>query len=131
LLSLWKFRYYAGENGGSGFRDEFETISTQCRARFRSKLFTLAQLPPVEWREPLFKVLKGQDGISEIRFEADRVAQRPLGFLSAEMEYTLLLWAQEKSDHFIPRNACEIAKTRRIACINDRSLTRELWFSLE
>lgn len=128
---LWTFRYYEGEKGASGFRDEFEAQSIQCQARLRSKLFILAQLELVDWREPLFKVLTDQDGISELRFKADNVQQRPLGFRSDDYEYTLLLWAIEKNNKFIPRKACEGARILKKACINNRSLTRELWFALE
>lgn len=126
-----KFRYYAGHEDGSGLRDEFEHASAQFRARFRSKLLILAQLELVDWREPLFKVLSDEDGISEMRFKADNIQQRSLGFLSGNNEYTFLLWAQEKNNRFIPKAACEIAKKRRTACITDRSLTRVLWIPLE
>jgi hypothetical protein len=129
LPLVWTFRYYAGHQGGGGFRDEFEAQSIQCKARLRSKLLILAQLEYVDWREPLFKVLT--DGISEVRFKADNAQQRPLGFRSDVYEYTLLLWAKEQSNRFTPRDACESARKRKTACINNRSLTRELWFPLE
>jgi hypothetical protein len=131
LPSPWKFRYYARDTGGDELRNEFDRASVQFRARLRSKLFTLSQLELKEWRDPLFKVLTDQDGISEIRFTADKVEQRPLGFLSGNYEYTFLLWAKEKNGRFIPRTACEIAGERRTACVADRSLIHDLWFTLE
>lgn len=120
-----------GDENSSGLRDEFDRETKQFQARFRSKLFILAQLELIDWKEPLFKVLTDQDGISEIRFTANNVQQRPLGFVSNSYEYTFLLWAKEKGNHFIPRSACETVKKRKVACIADRSLACDIWFALE
>jgi hypothetical protein len=130
LPLFWTFRYYVGNGNSLGVKDVFET-SKQLQARFRSKLLILAQLEITDWREPLFKVLVDQDGISEIRFKADNVEQRPLGFWSGEAEYTLLLWATEKNNRFIPKNACVTAKARKAACMADRRLSHDLWFALQ
>jgi hypothetical protein len=91
----------------------------------------LAQVSYDDWNDNLFKFLTGQGGLSEIRFKADGVQQRPLGFRSNENEFTLLLWATEKSNRFVPLGACETAKARMAAAMANRSLTDVLWLPLE
>jgi len=84
-----------------------------------------------EWSVPHFKVLTDQAGISEIRFKADNVEQRPLGFHSGQNEYTLLCWSIEKGGKFVPKTICSTAIQRRAAALADRSLSDVLWFALE
>jgi hypothetical protein len=92
----------------------------------------LAHLPVDEWKEPLFKSLVGDcDGLSEIRFKADKVQQRPLCFRSGEREHTIVFWATEKGDKWVPRSACATAKQRKAEVLNNRSLTNALWLALE
>ena len=91
----------------------------------------LSQLDYADWNDTLFKFLTDQNGLSEIRFKADGVQQRPLGFRSREYEYTLLFWATEKNNRFVPLSACAIAQQRMADVLADRSLTDALWLALE
>ena len=71
----------------------------------------LAKLPAEEWNENLFKHLSGDcSGLSEIRFKADKMQQRPIGFRSDTAEYTLLFCATEKGGKFVPLSACVTAR---------------------
>ncbi len=128
---LWTFRYHLLDDQKTGVRHVYSNAHPETRARFASKLKYLGSLAIVDWREPLFKVLKGQDGLSEIRFKAKGVQQRPLGFRSGDTEYTLLFWATEKGNKFVPLSACDTAKTMMAAARADRSLTDALWIALE
>ena len=124
-------------------RQVHDSGSSQLQAKFRSRLKILAQLEFGEWREPLFKPLVGEgDGLSELRFKADNVQQRPLGFVSGPHDVTMLLWAVERGNRFVPRSACVTALERKAAVIAEdrawrdrkiaqRILTDALWFPLE
>jgi hypothetical protein len=131
LPLLWKFRYYRIDDLRTGVRGVYENASAKVRAKFLSRLVMLAQLDYADWNDTLFKFLTDQNGLSEIRFKADGVQQRPLGFRSAENEYTLLLWATEKNNRFVPLSACAIAQQRMAYVLADRSLTDVLWLALE
>jgi hypothetical protein len=78
-------------------------------------------MAPQEWREPYTKQLEGPcDGLVEIRFKADRVQHRPLGFYGPKrMEFTIALIAREIGDRFEPQNACEQALGRKNAILSD------------
>jgi hypothetical protein len=128
----WRFRCYLTQAGDDDVRAWYESETKQVQAKFASRLKTLGQLPRNEWHETLFKELHGKcAGIAEIRFKADNVQQRPLGFRSGESEFTILFCATEKSDRFIPRNACEIALARRVEVLANRRRTNALWLALE
>jgi hypothetical protein len=132
LPIVWRFRYYLANGRQGDVRACHDAGSAKCRAIFRSKLVFLAQLERSDWREPLFKSLHGEcAGLGEIRFKGDNVEQRPLGFASGLYEFTLLFWAIEKNNRFVPRSACETALAWKRAIVADRSLSDALWFALE
>jgi hypothetical protein len=113
-------------------RQAHDAGSKQLQAKFRSRLHILAQLRRPDWGEPHFKRLTGDgDGLSELRFKADGVQQRPLGFESAPLEYTILFWATERGGKFVPRNACAAALVWKAAALGNRTLTDALWIPYE
>ena len=129
---LWVFRHYVDENGLSDVRATYESGSKELRARFLSRLRTLAQLPPNEWHETYCKALVGPcTGLSEIRFKADKVQQRPLGFRSGQHEFTILFWAKEKNSRFVPLSACERALRRKAEVLGNKDRADDLWIALE
>ena len=116
----------------SDIQTRYEQGSKQLKARFLSRLKILAQLPQSEWREPHYKPLSGPCGeLAEIRFKADNVQQRPLGFRAGAHEFTILFWAQEKNNRFVPLSACETALKRKAEVLGNRDRTNELWIALE
>lgn len=132
MPAIWRFRCYISPNGTDETRRWHDEQSKQVRAKFLQRLTTLAQLPFEEWREPLYKKLHGDcAGLGEIRFNANNVQQRPLGFRSGEREFTILFCAIEKSNRFTPRNACEIALNRKYETLNLKDRTNALWLALE
>jgi hypothetical protein len=90
----------------------------QARAKFRNKLRNLSRLPRNEWRRPLFDTL-GEEcrGLSEIRFDANNVPWRPLGFFQLDDAggdvFTLVICASKDEHGWIPRNACAVGLSRR------------------
>jgi hypothetical protein len=113
-------------------KDSYDAGSKKLRAKFLSRITTLAQLEFLEWREPLFKTLHGKCvGLGEIRFIADGVQQRPLGFCSELREFTIVYWAIEKEDKFVPRDACRRALLRKSEILADRNRSDVLWLALQ
>jgi hypothetical protein len=113
-------------------REAYDNGSGQLRARFLSRIKALAFLPRDEWHNGYFKSLSGPcDGISEIRFLADRVQQRPLGFHFSNTEFVILFWAREKGGKFVPLSACEKAQNRKQDILSGKSNRNALWLALE
>lgn len=132
MVESWSFRYYVGPDSQSDVRAEYDSGSKKLRAKFRSRMQSLSELPIEQWRPPLFRSLRGDGaGLGEIRFFVDDVQQRPLGFRSCEHEFTILFWAREKGDSFVPANAIQIALARKKEVVRNRSLADAIWFAME
>jgi hypothetical protein len=132
LIPRWSFRYYGPAGGGGDVRDAYDNGSAKFKGKFLSRLKILAALPVTEWVEPYAKMLKGDcDGLVEIRFKADDVQQRPLGFRSGENEFTILFWAIEKNNKFVPLSACAKAKARKAELEHNEELVHAIWLALE
>lgn len=130
---LWSFRYYLAEGRPGDVRAIHDAGTTRLKVNFKSKLGNLGRLEIHDWREPLAKRLSGVcDGLIEIRFKVDGVQQRPLGFVSGHNEFTILFWATEKNDRFVPKSACATALAWKQLVIGDKEATTDdLWIALE
>lgn len=131
---LWTFRCYVAPNGTDEIKDWYDGQSKQVQAKFLSRLKMLAQLPFNEWNDNLYKDLHGDCvGLGEIRFFAGKIQQRPLGFRSGELEFTILFCAVEKGEKFVPKSACQKALERKKEVEGDTNeeCTNALWLALE
>jgi len=97
---------------------ELTRLGDAARAAFDDRLLYLRDQPPPGWRDPHAKRLspdrdpKCKD-IYEIRFKANRVEQRPLGYFGPEIDiFTIVLWATHKGRQWKPREYCRIANER-------------------
>jgi len=130
------FSYY-GEKIAEGIiksdiRDTYDSGTPKLKAHTLSRLKILAALPRAQWHEGYFKKLSGAcEGLWEIRFKADNVQQRPLGFHVSETEFVILFWAREKGDKFVPKKACEISLKRKAELLKNGNLKHALWLALE
>jgi hypothetical protein len=132
LPLLCRFSYYVDQSGTGDVRETYDGGSSQLRARFLSKLKILAHLPRDEWHDVYFKNLSGPcDGLSELRFKANGVQQRPLGFHLTNTDFVILFWATEKGNKFVPLSACERALTRKQEILTGTSKAHALWLALE
>jgi hypothetical protein len=132
LPTICRFSYYGDRSGSGDVREVYDDGSGQLRGRFLSRLKILASLRRSEWHEGYFKNLNGPgDGLSEIRFKADGVQQRPLGFHISDSEFVILFWAEERGGKFVPRTACEISLRRKEEIIAGKSQRHVLWLALE
>jgi len=107
----------------------------QARAKFRNKLRNLSRLPRGQWRRPLFDTL-GEEctGLSEIRFDANNVPWRPLGFFleidDGEEVFALVLCASKDEHGWIPRNACALGLSRKAEILANRTRVHDLPIAL-
>jgi len=129
---LWTFRCYCSPDGTDEIRSWYDSKSKEGKAKFFSRMRILAQLPWEEWNENFYKNLHGDcAGLGEIRFFADNIQQRPLGYRSGKNEFTILFCATEKGGKFVPLSACEKALVRKSELQKKKGRTNALWLVLE
>lgn len=110
----WIFRCYLIGPGEGLIEAHYKSGTPELRAKFLSRLKFLASVPQHEWKPEPFRKLKWNcKGLGEVRFKANRVQQRPLGFFGPGLKFTFVLWATEKNDRLIPPSACETGLARK------------------
>jgi hypothetical protein len=132
MAPRWTICCYVSPTGIDEIRAWYEDQPRGVQGKFLSRLKTLAQLGLDEWQLPLFRWLRG-DGVplGEIRFEVQRVQHRPLGFRQGATIFTLTFCAQEKSNRFVPRNACDIGLARKAEIERNPRQANACWLPLE
>ena len=127
-MAEWGFRCYIDETGVDVIRDWHDNSSEEVRGRFYSRLRILRSLHASRWkREPYDTLDEDGAGLGEIRFDADRKAQRPLGFhIFKEKVFVIVLCATKKGDKWDPRNAITEAQKRKQEVLNDGKRARDL-----
>jgi hypothetical protein len=135
---LWTFRCYLSAREAESLKgvDEiqawYDSSGPQIQAKFLTRLRFLAQTPRSGWKREPFDVLHGDcAGLGEIRFFANNVQHRVLGFFSPGNVFTMLLCATEKNNKFEPKNACKIALARKKEVESDDQRSRPCRFPLE
>lgn len=108
---VWTFWAYA-TNGGDVVRDWYSVATPEVQAAFDNRIRILRVRPPGTWRRPWVDSMHGYPGLIEIRFEADGVQWRPLGFYGPErLQFTITLVAEERGKK-IPSTDCKRALRR-------------------
>jgi len=129
---IWDIRCYVSEDGTDKIREWYDSQRRQVQSKFFSRLRTLSNSPLDNWGYPLSRSLHGDAvPLIEIRFEVGKIAYRPLGFRGPSQVYTLTFCATEKSDRFVPRNACTIALQRMKEIERDDKRSQRCWLPLE
>ncbi len=134
MPETWSFKCYVSLAGVDEVRAAYDAHSRQAQTKFLSKLKMLAQKPYEEWciGGILARDLHGPcAGLREIKFKADGVQQRPLGYRSGDHEFTLLFWAHEKGGRWVEKNACEKAHERKKEAEGSKDRSHDLWLALE
>jgi hypothetical protein len=120
-----------GRDGVDVIQRWFGGATKQARAKFRNKLRNLSRLPRDQWRRPLFDSLGDEGrGLSEIRFDADHVPWRPLGFFQLDDDgkdvFTIVICAGKDEHGWIPANACEVGLRRKAEILADQARAHDL-----
>ena len=108
--------------------------SAQIKAKFDTTMKFLNERPRHEWgkpaQKPRFRVLTNDlQDFCEIRFFADNVQRRPIGFFSGDKEFTILEFAIEKGDklHPKPKVLLKILNQRMELVQRDKGRYTHVW----
>jgi hypothetical protein len=115
----WMFRSFVSERRESAVDSWYQAQTPKVRAVFDTTLKYLRDR--LGWVMPYARVLEGGcDGLVEIRFKAEKVQHRPLGFYGPlRLEFTITLFATERGGDFDPPNSCETALRRKtVVCVS-------------
>lgn len=111
-MAIWTFYDYVSQSGSNAIADWVQNeLSAKGEEKFEARLDYLGGVERHEWGRPHFSLLKNCDGISEIRFDVDKVEYRVFGFFRHERhEYAMVLgWIKKNGDY---RHQCRIAIPR-------------------
>ena len=97
------------------FTSCYECLDDSGKAKCDARMMYLRDQPPANWVDPHAKKLASNldedcKGIYEIRFKANRLQQRPMGYFS-EGEFIIVLWVTHK-ESYSTRNYCTVARER-------------------
>lgn len=108
----WRFKVYVSPTGNAlqKFIDEQDDAVMQ---HFKVRVRYLSNTAIRDWKEPAAKKLHGIADIYEVRFKANGVQHRPLGFFGPNKgEFTILVWATHKQNIYDPHDAINTAGKR-------------------
>jgi len=129
-MGTWTFLCFLSDGGRDVIRDWYDEQAPEVQAEFDVALSYLREQPPAQWVRPSFGTLRGKcAGLEEIRFKANKIQHRPIGFFGPEgMQFTLLLCATEKDRKFIPPSTCDTAQRRKAIVLNNKGRADECDF---
>jgi hypothetical protein len=130
--SFWTIRCYVSPKEVDEIRAWYDRQPPKVKGKFLSRLTMLVQLEFKDWKLPLFRSLHGDCvPLGELRFEVQNVQHRPLGFRAGERVFTLTFCAIEKSNRFVPSNACATALAKKAEIENDQRRSIVCWLRLQ
>lgn len=111
-MAIWTFYDYVSQSGKNEIAEWVRNeLSPTGEEKFEARLDYLGGVERHEWKRPHFAPLKDCDGITEIRFPADKKEHRVFGFFGPERhEYTMVLGWIKKNGDYGPE--CKIAINR-------------------
>jgi hypothetical protein len=107
--------------GGRGVISQWVgDIDVEAEVEFHGVLRNLEITPRLLWVRPVYDVFDPE--IGEIRFKANRLQHRVLGFFIMDMkQYVMLIGATKKGQNYNPRDAVATARKRKKLVDSDRS----------
>lgn len=124
---MWFFKTYVGPGGKHEVQQDVDRQSDAWLEHFRARIKYLARVPVADWHTPHAKKLQGVKDLYEIRFKANGVQHRPLGFFGpGPSEFTILILATHKDDVYKPSSAIDTAAQRRKAIQSGQASTAPL-----
>jgi hypothetical protein len=119
---MWNIKTYKSSGGKNDVQATYDAGTEELKAELEVELDYLKVRGREEWRRPyaakLSKCNEFRD-FFEIRFCANRVQQRPIGYFGPNgNDFTILLWATEKGGKLKPADWCSKANRRRNEILN-------------
>lgn len=114
---MWNICCYVTTSGKNEVQSTYDDGSYSLQAGFDVALKYLRMQDRQDWRRPKAARLnknKAFPDYYEIRFKADNVQQRPIGYFGpGSNDFTVLIWANEKGNRLQPTTWFDIAERRR------------------
>jgi hypothetical protein len=115
------FRYrilcFVDHRGKSDVQDFYDSGTAELQAAFEVAISYLREMSRQEWTRPKAARLnkyKDFKDFFEIRFKANNVQQRPIGYFGpGEDEFTILIWLKEQGNKLIPDTWCKSANAMK------------------
>lgn len=129
-MALWTFDCFLSESGRDLIDDWYLAQAPEVQAAFDTVIRYLGSQPREKWSRPYFSLLEGYecDGIGEIRFKANRVQHRPLGFFGPQrLHFTIVICVMEKGGK-LPKGTCRTASKRKYLVENEEGRAHECEF---
>lgn len=128
----YDFFCYCSENGKCDVLDDYNSASPSIQAGLDAALDYLKNLRRDKWTNPRKHAarLDKQDwpDFYEIRFFADKVQQRPIGFFGRQPdEFTFVLWCIEQNGRLKPKSWFNTCNSRRLAILDSTATTKDLY----
>ena len=76
----WKFKVYVSPTDSNALQKTIDTQDDAVTQYFKARVRYLSNTGKRDWKEPAAKKLQGVTDIYEIKFKANKVQYRPLGF---------------------------------------------------
>jgi hypothetical protein len=127
---MWMIRCF-GSDRRSVFEKEYREQTVEARMEFHATIRLLRDRAlRGDWCRPEFDMLGGKHReIGKLRFKANSVQHRPLGFFGPwKNTFTLLTWATERDWKFSPPGVCDRALDRMKLVIEDTVRAHEFDF---
>lgn len=123
-MSEWTFMEFLTSSGRGVITEWYaDDLTLEAQQEFDTILRFLAVTPRVLWTRPQYSPLTPE--ISEIRFRANNLQHRPLGFFRSEAkQYIMVVGATKKGRLYTPREALSTAIDRKNRILTRRSLIR-------
>jgi hypothetical protein len=117
---IWSFMELETVGGRGVISQWVGGIDVEAEEEFHGVLRNLEITPRLLWVRPVYDVFDPE--IGEIRFKANKLQHRVLGFFIMDMkQYVMLIGATKKGQNYNPRDAVTTARKRKKLVDSDRS----------
>ncbi len=124
-MKLWTFQEFLTTGGRGVISEWYSELAVEAQQDFDDLLRYLAVTPRRLWERPKFAPVTGYNGLGKLRFKANRIQYRPIGFFGLHSgQFTLLFPAEERNMRFVPSDAPEQAMRRKMIVEADTRRTR-------
>lgn len=127
---MYKIKCYVSAGGKNEIQETYNNGTDELQAEIFVEIEYLRVRNRKDWTRPhAAKLNKCQEfrDFFEIRIYANKVENRPIGYFGpGNDDFTILVWAIEKGNKFIPSGWCEKANRRRKEIENGLAKSEEL-----
>ena len=122
---LWTFFEFLTTGNRGVFSEWYEGLAMEAQQDFDDLLRYLAVTPRHLWIRPQSAPVSGYRGLWKLRFKANGIQYRPIGFFGPSPgQFTLLFPAEERNRKWVPKDAPDQAVRRRVTVQSDDTRIR-------